>query len=229
MRILFAEDERDLNRIISKRLVENGYSVDSCFDGEEALDYLDSAEYDAIILDIMMPKVDGFEVLTTIRRKGVTTPVLFLTARDAVSDKVKGLDLGANDYLVKPFSFDELLARIRALVRVRFGNVNNTIQVDDLVMNIDTHTVERDGKLIPLSQKEFALLEYLMHNANVVLSREKIEEHIWNFDYDGGTNVVDVYVNYLRNKIDKDYETKLIQTVRGVGYMLKGEKKNGES
>lgn len=229
MRILFAEDERDLNRIISKRLVENGYSVDSCFDGEEALDYLDSAEYDAIILDIMMPKVDGFEVLTTIRRKGVTTPVLFLTARDAVSDKVKGLDLGANDYLVKPFSFDELLARMRALVRVRFGNVNNTIQVDDLVMNIDTHTVERDGKLIPLSQKEFALLEYLMHNANVVLSREKIEEHIWNFDYDGGTNVVDVYVNYLRNKIDKDYETKLIQTVRGVGYMLKGEKKNGES
>lgn len=223
MRILFAEDERDLNRIISNRLKENGYSVDSCFDGQEALDYIDCVDYDAIILDVMMPIVDGFGVLEQVRKKGKTTPILFLTARDAVNDKVKGLDLGANDYLVKPFAFDELLARLRAMMRVNFGHLNNIIRIDDLIMNVDKHTVERADKTIPLSSKEFALLEYMMHNVNIVLAREKIEDHIWNFEYDGGTNVVDVYVNYLRNKIDKGFDKKLIQTIRGVGYMLQGE------
>ena len=223
MRILFAEDERDLNKIISNRLKENGYSVDSCFDGQEALDFIECAEYDAIILDVMMPIFDGFKVLENIRKKGITTPILFLTARDAINDKVKGLDLGANDYLVKPFAFDELLARLRAIMRVNFGHLSNIIKIDDLIMNIDTHTVERADKNIPLSSKEFALLEYMMHNVNIVLAREKIEDHIWNFEYDGGTNVVDVYVNYLRNKIDKGFDKKLIQTIRGVGYMLQGE------
>ena len=223
MRVLFAEDEKDLNRIVSNRLKENGYSVDSCFDGQEALDFIECVEYDAIILDVMMPILDGFKVLDSIRKKGVTTPILFLTARDAINDKVKGLDLGANDYLVKPFAFDELLARLRAIMRVNFGHLSNTIKIDDLMMNIDTHTVERANKSIPLSSKEFALLEYMMHNVNIVLAREKIEDHIWNFEYDGGTNVVDVYVNYLRNKIDKGFDKKLIQTVRGVGYMLQGE------
>lgn len=223
MRILFAEDERDLNKIISNRLKENGYSVDSCFDGQEALDFIECAEYDAIILDVMMPILDGFKVLENIRKKGITTPILFLTARDAINDKVKGLDLGANDYLVKPFAFDELLARLRAIMRVNFGHLSNIIKIDDLIMNIDTHTVERADKNIPLSSKEFALLEYMMHNVNIVLAREKIEDHIWNFEYDGGTNVVDVYVNYLRNKIDKGFDKKLIQTIRGVGYMLQGE------
>ena len=223
MRVLFAEDEKDLNRIVSNRLKENGYSVDSCFDGQEALDFIECVEYDAIILDVMMPILDGFKVLDSIRKKGVTTPILFLTARDAINDKVKGLDLGANDYLVKPFAFDELLARLRAIMRVNFGHLSNIIKIDDLMMNIDTHTVERANKSIPLSSKEFALLEYMMHNVNIVLAREKIEDHIWNFEYDGGTNVVDVYVNYLRNKIDKGFNKKLIQTVRGVGYMLQGE------
>ena len=223
MRILFAEDERDLNKIISNRLKENGYSVDSCFDGQEALDFIECAEYDAIILDVMMPILDGFKVLENIRKKGITTPIIFLTARDAINDKVKGLDLGANDYLVKPFAFDELLARLRAIMRVNFGHLSNIIKIDDLIMNIDTHTVERADKNIPLSSKEFALLEYMMHNVNIVLAREKIEDHIWNFEYDGGTNVVDVYVNYLRNKIDKGFDKKLIQTIRGVGYMLQGE------
>ena len=223
MRILFAEDERDLNKIISNRLKENGYSVDSCFDGQEALDYIDCVDYDAIILDVMMPILDGFKVLEQVRKKGKTTPILFLTARDATNDKVKGLDLGANDYLVKPFAFDELLARLRAMMRVNYGHLNNIIKIEDLIMNIDKHTVERDDRTITLSSKEFALLEYMMHNVNIVLAREKIEDHIWNFEYDGGTNVVDVYVNYLRNKIDKGFDKKLIQTIRGVGYMLQGE------
>ena len=223
MRVLFAEDEKDLNRIVSNRLKENGYSVDSCFDGQEALDFIECVEYDAIILDVMMPILDGFKVLDSIRKKGVTTPILFLTARDAINDKIKGVDVGANDYLVKPFAFDELLARLRAIMRVNFGHLSNTIKIDDLMMNIDTHTVERANKSIPLSSKEFALLEYMMHNVNIVLAREKIEDHIWNFEYDGGTNVVDVYVNYLRNKIDKGFDKKFIQTVRGVGYMLQGE------
>ena len=223
MRVLFAEDEKDLNRIVTNRLKENGYSVDNCFDGQEAIDYINCAEYDAVILDVMMPKSNGFEVLNNIRKEGITTPVLFLTARDAINDKVKGLDLGANDYLVKPFAFDELLARLRAMMRVNFGQLNNIIKVDDLVMNIDTHIVERDGKQIILSAKEYMLLEYLMHNANIVLTREKIEDHIWNFEYDGGTNVVDVYINYLRNKIDKGFNKKLIHTVRGTGYVMRDD------
>ena len=203
MRILFAEDERDLNDIITKKLTSQGYSVDSVYDGEEAIDILSYTDYDAVILDIMMPKADGFAVLRALRSKGKNTPVLFLTARDSVQDRVAGLDSGANDYLVKPFSVEELLARIRAMTRTAFGVSDSLLSVGDLTMDTAAKVVKRGGKEIPLSAKEYALLEYLMHNAGIVLSREKIENHIWNFDYEGGTNVVDVYIRYLRKKIDE--------------------------
>ncbi len=223
MRILFAEDERDLNDIITKKLTSQGYSVDSVYDGEEAIDILSYTDYDAVILDIMMPKADGFAVLRALRGAGKNTPVLFLTARDSVQDRVAGLDSGANDYLVKPFSVEELLARIRAMTRTAFGVSDSLLSVGDLTMDTAAKVVKRGGKEIPLSAKEYALLEYLMHNAGIVLSREKIENHIWNFDYEGGTNVVDVYIRYLRKKIDEGYDKKLIHTVRGRGYVLREE------
>ena len=223
MRILFAEDVRDLNHIITKKLTSQGYSVDSVYDGEEAIDILSYTDYDAVILDIMMPKADGFAVLRALRSKGKNTPVLFLTARDSVQDRVAGLDSGANDYLVKPFSVEELLARIRAMTRTAFGVSDSLLSVGDLTMDTAAKVVKRGGKEIPLSAKEYALLEYLMHNVGIVLSREKIENHIWNFDYEGGTNVVDVYIRYLRKKIDEGYDKKLIHTVRGRGYVLREE------
>lgn len=223
MRILFAEDERDLNHIITKKLTSQGYSVDSVYDGEEAIDILSYTDYDAVILDIMMPKADGFAVLRALRGAGKNTPVLFLTARDSVQDRVAGLDSGANDYLVKPFSVEELLARIRAMTRTAFGVSDSLLSVGDLTMDTAAKIVKRGGKEIPLSAKEYALLEYLMHNVGIVLSREKIENHIWNFDYEGGTNVVDVYIRYLRKKIDEEYDKKLIHTVRGRGYVLREE------
>ena len=220
MRILIAEDERSLNEIIVKKLTSDGYSVDACFDGEEAISVLSYTDYDAVILDIMMPKADGYAVLRSLREAGKTTPVLFLTAKDAVSDRVKGLDSGANDYLVKPFGFEELSARLRAITRVPFGMAENVIAVADLTLDCSRQTVERGGKDISLSGKEYALLEYLMRNSGLVLSREKIENHIWNFDYEGGTNVVDVYISYLRRKVDDGFDKKLIHTVRGRGYVL---------
>lgn len=220
MRILIAEDERSLNEIIVKKLTSDGYSVDSCFDGEEAISVLSYTDYDAVILDIMMPKADGYAVLRSLREAGKTTPVLFLTAKDAVSDRVKGLDSGANDYLVKPFAFEELSARLRAITRVPFGMAENVIAVADLTLDCSRQTVKRAGKVISLSGKEYALLEYLMRNSGLVLSREKIENHIWNFDYEGGTNVVDVYISYLRRKVDDGFDKKLIHTVRGRGYVL---------
>ena len=171
----------------------------------------------------MMPKMDGFAVLAAIRERGIDTPVLFLTARDAVSDRVRGLDLGASDYLVKPFSMEELLARGRALVRRSFDSQSSLLSAGDLTLDLAAHTARRAGVPIELSAKEYKLLAYLMHNKNIVLTREKIENHIWNFDYEGGTNVVDVYIRYLRKKIDDGHGTKLIHTVRGVGYMLKCE------
>lgn len=223
MRILLAEDERDLNHIIAKRLTAEGYSVDCCFDGQEAIDILSYTDYDALILDVMMPRADGYAVLRALRDKGKTTPVLFLTARDAVADRVKGLDSGANDYLVKPFSFEELFARLRAMTRTSFGTTENVLRVDDLTLDRASQTVRRGNREIALSAKEYALLEYLMLNNGVVLSREKIEDHIWNFDYEGGTNVVDVYISYLRKKIDEGEKTKLIHTVRARGYVLRKE------
>lgn len=221
MRLLLAEDEKDMNRIITKKLVSAGYSVDSCFDGEEALLYLSSAEYDGAILDVMMPKQDGFSVLRQMRLRGIHTPVLLLTARDAVEDRVQGLDLGADDYLVKPFAFAELMARIRAMTRVYGKQTGNILKVADLTLDSLSHRVTRAGQEIALSAKEYAMLEYLMRNENIVLSRERIENNLWNFDYEGGTNVVDVYISYLRKKIDNGHSVKLIHTVRGRGYVLR--------
>lgn len=221
MRALVVEDEIYMNRIISKKLKVEGYSVDSCFDGEEAVSYIKAASYNIIIMDIMMPKKNGYEVLSEIRKEGITTPVLFLTAKDGIEDRVKGLDLGADDYLVKPFHFDELMARIRVMIRRSHGKVSNELQVADLVLDVGAHTVKRGEKLIDLSAKEFAILEYMMQNEGIVLSREKLETHIWNYDYQGASNMIDVYIRYLRIKIDREYEPKLIHTVRGVGYMLK--------
>ena len=221
MRILVAEDEHDLNEIIVKKLVEEGYSVDACYDGAEAIDILSYTEYDAILLDIMMPKADGFQVLTALRSSRKETPVLFLTARDAIEDRVWGLDSGACDYLVKPFSLEELAARVRAALRTAHGKSTNILTVGDLMLDSGTKSVTRGGRSIELSAKEYALLEYLMLNQGIVLSREKIENHIWNFDYEGGTNVVDVYISYLRKKIDEGQEMRLIHTVRGRGYVLR--------
>lgn len=223
MRILVAEDEHDLNEIIVKKLVEDGYSVDACYDGAEAIDILSYTEYDAILLDIMMPKADGFQVLTALRSSRKETPVLFLTARDAIEDRVRGLDSGACDYLVKPFSLEELVARVRAALRTAHGKSTNILTVGDLMLDSGTKSVTRGGRSIELSAKEYALLEYLMLNQGIVLSREKIENHIWNFDYEGGTNVVDVYISYLRKKIDEGQEMRLIHTVRGRGYVLREE------
>ncbi len=223
MRILIAEDEKALNRILTGKLTDEGYSVDSCFDGEAALDCLFAAEYDGAILDVMMPKKDGFAVVRELRREGNTTPVLFLTARDSVADRVKGLDSGGNDYLVKPFSMEELMARVRVLTRKGSAAEaeGSVLTAEDLTVDLTARTVTRGGEPIELSAKEFALLSYFMHNKNRVLTREKIEDHVWNFDYEGGTNVVDVYVSYLRKKIDSGREPKLIRTVRGAGYVLK--------
>ena len=221
MRLLVVEDQKDLNKIITKHLTAEGYSGDSCFDGEEALDYIDMADYDGIILDIMMPKMDGLAVLRQMRAEGNDTPVLFLTARDAVEDRVEGLDTGASDYLIKPFAFEELLARIRAMTRKASGIQSSTFTAADLVMDTAAHTVSRGGRDIPLSAKEFALLEYLLRNKGKVLSRTMIENNLWNFDYAAGTNALDVYIRYLRKKIDDDFEQKLIHTVRGSGYILK--------
>ena len=224
MRILVAEDEKDLNRLLKKRLTEANYSVDACFNGREVLEYLACAEYDALILDIMMPGMNGLEVLIKIRSWGNGVPVLFLTARDSVGDRVNGLDLGADDYLVKPFAFEELLARIRVMLRKPDTGKTSVIRVGDMEIRLDTQQVFRDGREISLSGKEFSILRYMAQNVGVVLSREKLEQHIWNYDYTGGSNVIDVYIRYLRKKLDEPFAEKLIHTVRGSGYVLRERK-----
>lgn len=198
MRILVVEDARDMNRLIEKTLKKDGYSVDCCFDGEEALAYLLGAEYDAVLLDVMMPKLDGYSLLKQLRDRNFETPVLFLTAKDAVADRVKGLDLGADDYLVKPFAFDELLARIRAMTRKRAGNRKNQFSIADLTVDIERRTVFRGGKEITLIPKEFSLLECLVRNQGVVLSREQLENQIWNYEFSGSSNNIDVYISRLK-------------------------------
>lgn len=221
MRILVAEDERDMNRLISKRLVAENYSVDSCYDGVQVMEYLECAEYDGIILDIMMPRMDGIQVLKKMRSQNCQIPVLLLTARDSIEDRVNGLDAGADDYLVKPFAFEELLARIRVMLRKPASVKSNVYRAGDLEVHVDTCQVFRGGKEISLSGKEFSLLRYMIQNQGIILSREKLEQHIWNYDFSGGSNVIDVYIRYLRKKIDEGQEKKLIHTVRGVGYVLR--------
>ena len=221
MRLLVAEDEKDLNMLITKKLIAEGYSVDSCFNGEEAETFIRTAEYDGIILDIMMPKKDGLSLLKELRNRKSRVPVLLLTAKDSIRDRVAGLDSGADDYLIKPFSFDELCARIRAMLRKADSSPSNVFTVADLSVDTASKKVRRGEKDIELSAKEYALLEYMIRNKGIVLSREKIENHIWNFDYEGGTNVIDVYISYLRRKIDFGFEKKLIRTVRGSGYVIR--------
>ena len=201
MRILIAEDERDLNRLIVKVLEKEGYGVDACFDGKEALYYLENTEYDAAVLDIMMPGMDGLEVLRAVRKKGLDLPIMFLTARDSISDRVTGLDTGADDYLIKPFDFDELLARIRSMTRKRSSHTSSVLTVGDLTLDTGSHTARRGDRVIDLSAREYAILEYLCMNPGIVLSREKI--------------------GYLRKKIDGGCDKKLIRTVWGAGWMIK--------
>ncbi len=220
MRILVVEDEKDLAAIIKQGLEEKGYVVDTAHDGEEGLYMAENYPVDAIVLDIMLPVVDGLTVLSTLRRKGMTTPVILLTARDALMDKIKGLDTGADDYLTKPFEFDELVARLRSLMRRRGEVREAVIRIDGLEINTASHSVKRDGKGIKLSAREYALLEYLAYNKDTVVSRTDIVEHIYHEDTDMDSNVVDVYINYLRKKVDKGFKKQLIQTIRGAGYML---------
>ena len=223
MRILVVEDEKDLRNIIKKRLVREHYSVDACGDGEEALDYMEMTSYDGVLLDIMLPGKDGFAVLKEVRQMGNDTPILLLTARDGIEDRVKGLDLGADDYLIKPFAFEELLARIRVMMRRNPQFITNQLKIADLTLDRDTRIVTRAGKEISLSSKEFMVLECLMRNQNIVMTRQQIEQNAWNYDYEGGSNVIDVYIRYLRKKIDAGYEKKLIHTVRGTGYVMREE------
>lgn len=221
MKILVVEDEKDMNRIIKKELESEGYLVDVCFDGESAYDYMTMEEYDGIILDVMLPKMNGMEVLKKARSHGIQTPVLFLSARSRVDDIVQGLDIGADDYMVKPFAFQELSARVRAMTRKKAGVRENIYRCGELSVDCNEHTVKRNGNIINLSPKEFSVLLYLIRNQNIVVSREQIEANIWELEHDSYSNVIDVYIRYLRKKIDDPYEFKMIQTIRGVGYVLR--------
>lgn len=221
MKLLIAEDEPDLNQIIVKKLQMEGYEVDSCDNGEDALFAIQYGEYDVAILDIMMPKMDGIETVVKLRSQKNITPVIFLTAKDTIRDKVTGLNMGANDYIVKPFSFEELIARIRSVTRTAYGSLLETLSIDNLTVDLNTHEVRRNGQVIEMTMREYRLLEYLLINKEKVLSRAKIENHVWGFDYEGGTNVVDVYMSYLRKKIDIPGKKKLIHTVRGIGFIIK--------
>ncbi|HQF41290.1 MAG TPA: response regulator transcription factor [Ignavibacteriaceae bacterium] len=223
MKILVVEDEKKVASFIKKGLEEEYYSVDAAFDGKEGLKLALNEEYDLIILDLMLPYKDGISILKEIRNEKIFTPVLILTARDTVQDKVKGLDTGADDYLSKPFSFEELLARIRALLRRNSLEKNNYLQAGDLKLDIENHKIFRNDVEIILTPKEFAVLEYLLRNKNRVISRTKLSEHIYEFHFDPETNVIDVFINKLRNKVDKGFEKQIIQTVRGVGYLIKDD------
>lgn len=221
MKILVVEDEKSLNAVIAKRLKIEHYSVDCAYDGLEAEEYLAVTEYDLLLVDIMLPQEDGLTLIKKLRAKGSTVPVIFLTARDTLEDKVQGLDTGADDYLVKPFEFAELLARIRSLLRRNYKQPSNELSLDTLTLNMQTHQVKRAQAEITLTAKEFALLEYLLQNTGTVLTRQQIQEHIWDFSYEGSSNMIDVYINSLRKKIDRAYDVKLVHTIRGVGYVLK--------
>jgi DNA-binding response OmpR family regulator len=223
MRVLVVEDEAKVASFVKRALEEESYAVDVCADGAAGLDQAQSGGYDLIVLDVMLPGLSGVEMLTALRRKNIATPVLILTAQAQIEHRVRGLDAGADDYLTKPFAIEELLARVRALLRRGSGAAAGVLEVDDLVLNPATREVMRGGQRIELTAKEYALLDYLLRNAGRVLTRPMIAEHVWNQDFDTYTNVIDVYVNYLRAKIDKGHARKLIHTVRGSGYVLKAE------
>ncbi len=221
MRLLIVEDDADLGRILKKHFEANGYAVETFRRGEEAVGCLtENCAFDAAVLDVMLPGISGLDVLRSARKAGCRIPVLLLTARGAVRDRVEGLDAGADDYMAKPFSNEELDARVRALIRRGPSARDNVLTAADLVLDSATREVRRGGKPIELSSREFSLLEYLMHNKGIVLTREQLEMHIWNANTRSASNVVDVYIRYLRRKIDDDYEVKLIHTIRGAGYRL---------
>jgi len=220
VRVLVVEDEQRIADFIRRGLTEQGYAVDIAADGDEALGWSDAAAFDAVVLDIMLPVRNGIEVCRELRRRGAQTPILMLTARDAVEDRVLGLDSGADDYLVKPFAFAELLARLRALTRRTPASTGAVLAVDQLSLDTRTREATRDGKSIALTTKEYSLLEYLMRHPNQVLTRTMIAEHVWNYDFDNATNVIDVHIRNLRRKIDDAFPTKLIHTIRGAGYRI---------
>lgn len=220
MRILVVEDEKDLNSIICSKLIKEGYNVDACYDGMAALDYMEAEHYDGAIMDIMIPGKDGVTVLRNMRENGIQVPVLFLTAKTETRDIVKGLDAGASDYMTKPFEFSELMARLRVMLRTQTAVNENVITCGSLVVDMNNRQAVRDGVTIYLTVREYAILEYLARNKNMVVTREQIRANIWNVEEDINSNVVDVYIRYLRKKIDDDFEEKLIHTIRGVGYRL---------
>lgn len=223
MRLLIVEDDPKLALSLQRGLMEKGYAVDLASNGIDGLEFAVSTQYDVIILDVMLPQKDGFRVLADLRRKKIKAPVLILTALSTVDNKIRGLDLGADDYLPKPFDFKELEARLRALLRRPSVEPLSVLKLADLEMDMTSRKVRRSGKTIELSAKEFSLLEYLLRKKDVVVTKAMIQNHVWNFDYEGGTNLVEVYINYLRNKIDQGFKLKLIHTIRGTGYVLKDE------
>lgn len=220
MRVLLVEDNRRLSHSLKMSLEDDGYAVDVAYEGVEGQELAEMTPYDVIILDIMLPKRDGLEVCRELRQQRINTPILMLTARDAIEDRVKGLDSGADDYLVKPFALEELRARLRALLRRDSEDKSGILVIGDLVLDPATHQVSRRGMNIELTAKEFALLEYMMRNPNRLITREMAQNHVWSYDYEGASNVVDVYIRRLRRKIDDPFEVKLIETVRGFGYRL---------
>jgi len=221
MRILLVEDEKKLAGFIRRALKEDGHAVDLCHDGDAGLQRIGSENYDAIILDLMLPGRGGLEILGELRKKGKNTPVLILTARDSLQDRVTGLDRGADDYLTKPFALDELRARVRALLRRGKSGASTVLEFSDLSMDLVGRSVRRGKRSVELTQKEFALLEYFLRNPRRVLTRTSIAEHVWDYNFDWGSNVVDVFVNGVRRKLEESKETRLIHTLRGVGYVLK--------
>lgn len=223
MRILLIEDDKDVTRFVSKGLKENLFVVDHASDGEEGFELISQGSYDLVILDILLPRMDGWEVLRKVREKGIETPVIILTAKDSKPDVVKGLNLGADDYLIKPFSFSELLARIRAILRRGKIQRPTELKVANLVLNQITREVYRDKVRIDLTSKEYSLLEYFIQNPGQIFTRTMILEAVWDYSFDPMTNVIDVHVNHLRNKIDRDFTPKLLHTIKGVGYVLKAK------
>ncbi len=220
MKILIIEDEKRIISFIKKGLGYEGYVVEEAYDGKSGLNKGKDNSVDLIILDLMLPKMDGIEVCRSLREEGIKTPIIMLTAKDSIDDKVKGLDVGADDYLVKPFAFKELLARVRSLLRRGKTEKPILLKVGDLELNPSSREVSREGKYILLSKKEYSLLEYLMRNPNQVLTRTMISEHVWDYDFDSFTNTIDVYIRYLRKKVDDPFSKKLIKTIRGVGYKI---------